>query len=326
MSNELTYFERQKLEWLLRTRLSLRRIAVFMRRAHSIISREIQRNGHTRITYRADVAQRRHEERKHEKQKGKLDTNPQLRQYVEDRLRDDWSPEQIAGRLKECPPPELHGLRVSHESIYYWVYEKACKHRKLYKHLRTHRLKRRRVGYRKSRKVCIPSRISIHRRPNVVHEKLRYGDWESDTVEFQKKKGNPYLSVQYERKSQLVRIHRMEQKTAEETKNAIIQSIESVLPELCKTITFDNGSEGVLHADLITMFNVDTYFCDPYSPWQKGGVENTNKLIRQYFPRKTDMTSVSHAEIRKVEDRLNNRPRKSLNYQTPNEVINKVVL
>ncbi len=326
MSNELTYYERQKLEWLLRTKQSLRKLAPVMRRTHSILSREIQRNGYSRKTYRADTAQRRHEERKHKKHTGKLDKHPELKKYVEDRLCEDWSPEQIAGRLKEYPPTELKGLCISHESIYYWIYEKSLKHKKLYTHLRTNRSKRKKVGNRKSKKIAIPSRVSIHERPDTINEKVRYGDWESDTVEFQKNKQNPYLSVQYERKSQLVRIHKVPNKTAEETKEALIQTAESIPRELFKTITFDNGKEGVLHTDIQEMFNINTYFCDPFSSWQKGGVENMNKLIRQYLPRNIDMKTITNANILQIQERLNSRPRKGLNYQTPNEVINKVVL
>lgn len=288
MSNELTYYERQKLEWLLRTRQSLRKIAKVMLRVHSIILREIQRNGYTRKTYRADIAQKRSEERKHKKHIGKLDKNTVLREYIEDKLKEDWSPEQIAGRLKKYPPVHCGGLCISHESIYYYVYEKSEKYKRLYKHLRTERKRRKYHGKRKSKKVTIPSRISIHERPDTINTRVRYGDWESDTVEFTKKDHNAFLSVQYERKSQLVRIHKMMQKTAKETKESLINTAESVPRELFKSITFDNGTEGVLHKDIQEIFDIETYFCDPFASWQKGGVENMNKLIRQYLPRKIE--------------------------------------
>lgn len=323
MSNKLTYFERQKLEWLLKTSQSLRQIAKIIRRDHGILSKEIKRNGFIRKTYRADIAQRRYEERTHKKHKGKLDKHPELKKYVEDKIKLDWSPEQIAGRLKK---DNILGLTISHESIYYYIYEKSEKHKKLYKHLRTFRQKRRKVGTRHNKKTAIPSRISIHKRPDDINNKLRYGDWESDTVEFKRKRNNIYLSVQYERKSQLVRIHKMENKSALETKEALLKTIESIPKEIIKSITFDNGSEGSKHIEVKNMFNIETYFCDPFSSWQKGGVENMNKLIRQYLPRNIDTTNVSDRDIYEVQERLNNRPRKGLNYKTPNEVINKVVL
>jgi len=327
MSNELTYYERQKLEWLLRTSQSLRQIAKIMLRTHSALSKEINKNSlGDRKKYRANTAQRKSEIRKHKQRRGKLDKYPELKQYVEDRLLEDWSPEQIVGRLQVAPPLVVSGLHISHESIYHYIYEKSDKYKKLYKHLRTNRKKRKKIGNRKYKKTAIPSRISIHDRPEIINDKLRYGDWESDTVEFQKKKGNPYLSVQYERKSQLVRIHKVPNKTAEETKNALIQTAESVPRELFKTVTFDNGSEGAKHLELKDYYDdIETYFCDPFSSWQKGGVENMNKLIRQYLPRNINMLEVTHKQIELIQERLNSRPRKSLNYLTPNEVINKVV-
>jgi len=326
MSNELTYYERQKLSWLLRTRQSLRAIAKVMRRDVSILSREIRRNGDTREKYRADVAQRKHEQRRHKKRRGKLEQCPALRAYVELKLREDWSPEQIAGRLRASPPKELGGSTISHESIYEWIYEKAEKHTYLYTHLRTHRQKRRKQGKRKGHNMTIPSRISIHERPHMINEKIRYGDWESDTVEFQRGRKNPYLSVQYERKSQLVRTHKLKNKSADETTNALIHTAESVPHDLFQTITFDNGTEGAGHTILRDMFEVDTYFCDPFASWQKGGVENMNKLIRQYLPRSTNMHDITDQDLLKIQERLNSRPRKSLNYLSPNEVIQKVLL
>lgn len=323
MSNELTFYDREKLQYWLRTKKSLRDIAKVMRKNHTVISREILRNSSGRKKYRADVAQRMCDKRKHKQHTSKLDKYPVLRQYVEEKLCEDWSPEQIAGRLKNYLPDELKGLCISHESIYYWICEKADKHKKLYKHLRTHRLKRKKWGKRKSKKVTIPGRISIHDRPKTIDEKRRYGDWESDTVEFVRKQKNPYLSVQYERKSQLVRIHKVPDKTAEETKEALIKTIESLPYDLFRTVTFDNGSEGALHTKLQEMFEIDTYFCDPYSSWQKGGVENANKLIRQYLPRKTNMRTITGEDIKQIQERLNSRPRKGLNYLTPNEVIHK---
>jgi len=321
MSNEITYFERQKLEYLLRTKMSIRAIAEVIRRTHSSLSEEIRNNGDNRKKYRADIAQRKHDERKHQKRRGKLEQYPALRAYVESKLREDWSPEQIAGRLRASRLEGVEELTISHESIYEWIYEKAEKHKKLYTHLRTHRSKRRKHGKRKGKKVTIPSRISIHERPEYIDEKTRYGDWETDTVEFTRGRKNPYLSVQYERKSQLVRIHKLANKSAEETTNALIHTAESVPHDLFRTVTFDNGTEGAGHIILRELFNIDTYFCDPYSSWQKGGVENMNKLIRQYLPRSTNMHDITEQDILKIQERLNSRPRKSLNYLTPNEVI-----
>lgn len=324
MSNELTFYERQKLQLWLRTKQSIRKIAKIISKDHSVIIREIKRNSGGRAKYRADIAQRLCDRRKHQKHFGKLDKNPQLKEFVENRLIENWSPEQIAGRLKTVSIKSL--TTISHESIYYYIYEKSEKYKRLYIHLRTNRSKRKKQGKRKSHKLAIPGRISIHERPDIISQKERYGDWESDTVEFMRKKNNPYLSVQYERKSGLVRLHKMAHKTAEETKDALIGTAESVPAYLFKTITFDNGKENAKHMELRDYYpNIVTYFCDSFSSWQKGGVENMNKLIRQYLPKKTDMRELKEADLLAIQEQLNDRPRKSLNYLTPNEVINKVV-
>lgn len=328
MSNELTFYERQKLEFWLKRKLSLREIAKkLMLRDHSVIAREIKRNANgNRKKYKADIAQKLSENRKHKKKTGKLDKYPNLKDYVEQKIKDDWSPEQIAGRLKKHPLFELQGLTISYESIYYWIYEKSEKHKKLYKHLRNNREKRRKQGRRKSDKIAIPERISIHDRPKEIDKKERYGDWESDTVEFSRKKKNPFLSVQFERKSQLARLHLMKNKTSEKTRDAVIKTIESLPQELTLSFTFDNGSEGVKHTEVKDLFpHLETYFCDPFCSWQKGGVENLNKLIRQYLPRGVNLDNITDKDIYEIQEKLNNRPRKLLKYLTPNEIIQKVV-
>lgn len=321
MSNDLTFYDRQMLEYWLRTQMSLRDIGKAMRRAHSILSREIDRNGDgDRKKYRADTAQRRHEKRKRAKHKGKLDKYPELKEYVVNGLRSDWSPEEIAGRLKTESTLET----ISHESIYHYIYERDGRYENLFQHLRQAQPKRRRQHAGKRCKLPIPERKSIHQRPAYVDDRKRYGDWESDSVLFSKQK--TVLSVQSERKSRLVRMHKAANKSAEETTNALVKTAESMPEELFKTITFDNGMENVRHIEIKKKYDIETYFCDPFASWQKGGVENANKLIRQYLPRKTDLAKLTDKDIYDIQEKLNNRPRKCLNYQTPNEVIHKVVL
>lgn len=323
MSNELTIYDRQKLQFWLRSKMSLRRIAKEMCKDHSIIIREINRNSSGRDKYRADTAQRLCDKRKHKQHKGKLDKYPNLKKYVEEQLKEGYSPEQIEGVLKKQPPPETTGIVISHESIYLWIYEKSKKHKKLYTYLRRGRSKRRKRGKRRQQKIANLSKNSIHKRPESINERIRFGDWEADTVEFKKRDNNPYLSVLYERKSHIVRINKIARKTADETNNAIIKSIESFPKDMFKTITFDNGSEFAKHGEIKEMFEIDTYFCDPYCSWQKGGVENINGLIRQYFPRNVNMNEITNEQIYEVQEHLNNRPRKSLNYLSPNEFILK---
>lgn len=164
----------------------------------------------------------------------------------------------------------------------------------------------------------ITERISIKERPLMINGRERYGDWESDSMIFSQQRS--ILSVQFERKSKLIRIRKLPNKTAEETKYALINTAESVPTHLFKSITFDNGGEGALHHEIKKDYDIETYFCDPYCSWQKGGVENSNKLLRQYLPRSIRLENLTDRDIYEIQEKLNNRPRKSLNYSTPNEV------
>lgn len=324
MSNNLKFYERQKLEYWLRTKLSIRKIAIIMRRDHSVIVRELGRNGgKDRKKYRADIAQRIFEKRQHKQRKGKLDKYPELKKYVVEGLKKDWSPDVIAGRIKEDNPKILSGKTISHESIYNYIYNKDGRWEGLYKYLCQGKSKRQKRYSRKSSKLSILERVPIHQRPECVNERERYGDWESDSMIFSKQK--TALSVQSERKSKLIRMHKIKNKTAEETNNAIIKTVESMPKELLFTMTFDNGTENAKHTEIKKEYEIETYFCDTYAAWQKGGVENANKLIRRYLPRKTDLSQLSDRDIYDIQEKLNNRPRKCLNYQTSNEVIKKVV-
>lgn len=324
MSNSLTFYDRQMLEYWLRSSQSMRAIARILRRDHTVLVRELARNGSgDRKKYRADVAQRLFEKRIYKQHKGKLDKCKELKEYVVEGLKKEWSPDVIAGRLKADRPKELVGQTISHESIYHYIYNKEGRYEGLYKYLRQGKRKRHKLHARKANKLPIVERISIHQRPLVVGERSRFGDWESDSVIFSKQK--TALSVQTERKSRLIRIHKVVNKTAEETKFALIKTIESLPGELFKTITFDNGGEGARHTEIRREYNVNTYFCDPFASWQKGGVENANKLIRQYLPRDTDLSKLTDRDIYLIQEKLNDRPRRCLGYRSPNEVINEVV-
>ena len=324
MSNNLTYYDRQQLEYWLRTKQSMREIGRIIKRDHSVLVRELKRNSDgDRRKYRADTAQRLFEKRIYKQHRGKLDKYPELKEYVTKGLKDELSPDVIAGCLKTECPIELLGKTISHESIYHYIYNKDGRYEGWYKYLRQAKNKRQKRHERKTRKLPIVERISIHQRPAIVDNRTRYGDWESDSVIFSKQKFA--LSVQSERKSKLIRMHKVINKTAEETKYALIKTIESLPSEMFKTITFDNGGEGAKHTEIKNEYSIETYFCDPFSSWQKGGVENANKLIRYYLPRSTDLSKLTDREIYDIQEKLNNRPRKCLNYKSPNEVINKVV-
>lgn len=316
MSNELTIYDRQKLQYWLRTKQSLREIAQLVRKDHSVLSREIRRNGGDRRKYRADTAQALANKRRHQKRRGKLDKHPELKEFVVNHLKSDWSPDEIAGRLKQA----LGSETISHESIYNYIYNRSEKWEKLFLLLPQRRPRRRQRGGRKHRKIRIPERKSIRFRPMVVNERKRYGDWESDNIEFKRTMTKGAVSVQLERKSGLVRVHKVAgKKNPANTLDALIKTRESIPDELFKTITFDNGFENYRHREL----GVDTYFCKPFASWQKGSVENVNKLLRRYLPRDTPLDTLTDDDIHRIQEKLNDRPRKRLHYRTPNEVINE---
>lgn len=323
MSNDLTFYERQRLQFWLRTKQSLRNVARLMRKDHSVISREIARNSSRgRSGYRADLAQAQTERRRHAKRKGKLERHASLKEYVVNRLHEDWSPEQIAGRLRQASNNETEGETVSHETIYNYIYTKADKWEQLYRLLPQRRVKRRKWGGRRVKKDIIPDRIPITERPAVIDERKRLGDWESDTLEFKRTATKGAVSVQCERKAGLIRLHKLNRrKSPEDTLEALISTFESVQPDLAKSCTLDNGTENYHHAKLCAICNLDTYFCRAYAAWQKGSVENANKLLRRYLPKHTELDNLSDADLHDIQEKLNNRPRKRLNYKTPNEVV-----
>ena len=318
---QLTYYEREQIESFKRRNWPHRKIARELSRDHKCINDEVKRNSSPYLKYTAHSAQCAYELRKRFKYKRKLEKyeNKELCEHVIEKICKDWSPEQISGHLKKYDPLG-NGKTISHESIYQYIYNGEGKYKQLFVHLRNKQYKRKPKQTRKIQtKIKIENRISIHERPEIVKEKNRIGDWEDDSMLFSKQK--TVLAVQHERSSLLCRIQKLPDKTAEEHENAVITSIESLPIELWKTITRDNGMENVKHCQTLEIFGIQSYFCDNYASWQKGGVENTNKLIRQYLPRKTNMSKISNDDIHFIQERLNNRPRKKLNYLTPNEFI-----
>lgn len=318
----ITYEERKIIERELLDRKKFRQIAKLLGRDHTVVSREVRVNSGPHMPYCADRAQLYADRRKTGKQKGRIAENEALRNVIIGKLRDEWSPDQIGGWLREeCEDPP--GF-ASYETIYKYIYSPEGRAERLWLHLRTGRHKRVCHGARRSRCDGIPDRVSIHERPEGIGMKERYGDWESDSVD-SPRTGKGGLSSHYERKSQACRLHRLLSKRAEETKEALAKTRDSLPDHLFLSVTFDNGSENARHGELKREFGIETYFCDPCCSWQKGGVENLNKLIRQYFPKKTDFSRVSEEAIHAVQEKLNNRPRKSLNYRSPNQVISELV-
>jgi transposase, IS30 family len=317
---EITLYERERIEVYLRMKKKKSWIARKLSRDYSIIKREIKRNSGQVLPYIAKDAQYYAERRRKKTNVRKMEKwqNEKLAEYVKLLLLDGWSPEEIAGRLKEHPPQEVRGCKdkaVSYESIYNWIYEGEGRFGGLYKKLRRKQKKRKKQFARKQRvKTIIKERVGIEKRPGVVEKRERIGDWETDSVIFS---GKSILSVQMERKTKLCRIHKCEDKSAAASEEALRDSIESLPRNFWLTITRDNGSENVLHHET----EVPSFFCNTYCSWQKGGVENLNGLIREYFPKKSNLDKVEESYVYAIQEKLNNRARKALNFLTPNEVL-----
>ena len=292
------------------TGLSLRKIAVSVGKDVSSISREISRNTGGR-GYRFNQADNKAIERRSEASHAPKKLRDELKEIIRERLLEDWSPEQISGRLK------LEDKAISHETIYQYVWRDKRAGGKLYKHLR-HRGKR--YNKRSSGKAgrgCIPDRVDIAERPSIVESKSRIGDWEGDTIIGAKHKGAIVSYV--DRHSKFTLLKKIDRKMANLVVQATLDKMTD-LPHPIRTITYDNGKEFASHKDIASALNTSCYFATPYHSWERGLNEHTNGLVRQYLPKSTEFTGVSDDEIQAIENRLNNRPRKVLEYKTPFEV------
>ena len=311
----LTQNERIWIGFWKRLGKSGREIADLVGRDHTVVNRELRRNT-DRLGYSPERAATYAARRVAAHSRTKLSKDPRLKEWVVERLEDDWSPEEVAGRLAKYPPKHLRGRSISMETIYQFIYSEEGRELGLWRHLRRSQPRRQSRGMRRTRPPLIQERTSIHDRPEEVNERTTPWHWESDSIVGP---GQPALSVQEERLSRLSRLHKVANKTADETLVAIERTVDSVPAGTIATMTFDNGGEGARHTELRSRYDIATYFADPYKSWQKGSVENTNGLIRQYFPKRTNFAAVTDEQVKFVEDRLNNRPRKRLDYLTPNE-------
>lgn len=274
----------------------------------SSISRELRRNRGQR-SYRPGLAQELACARRRATHRPRL--SEQTWALVESLLRLEWSPEQITGRLK------LEGREaVSHERIYQHVYADKRLGGTLHLHLRCRRERRKRYG-KHSRRGQIAGRVGIEKRPRVVEARRRIGDWEADTVVGRRGRG-ALLSL-VERKSKLLRLRWVERKGAEEVAEASLAALGPLAGKVL-TLTSDNGGEFARHAEIAAGLGARFYFARPHASWERGVNENTNGLLRQYFPKWADFAAITEAEVELVMGRLNERPRKTLGYRTPNEV------
>ncbi len=309
----LSYEERVELGRLRHQGASSSAIAEQLGRPRSSIDREIARNVNKDGAYNPDTAQRRYEARR--RRGSILDHVLQLQQFVVDQLHENWTPEQIAGWLKGGNEKQLPS--ISHETIYAWIYSTGQRANKLWKLLPWHRAKR---GFRPARKAksLIPDRKSIHQRDEAINERCEGGHWEGDLMIC--KRTRPVL-VLTERKSRFTIIARLKSKNAEHTATTIMDIFRQLDPSLRQSITFDNGTEFARHSLLREALKMNTWFCDAYASWQKGGVENMNGRLRRDLPRRTNIDAMSDEDIAEINLMHNLTPRKCLNFKTPAQAL-----
>jgi IS30 family transposase len=307
MAGHLTLEERTFLYRLKKDGRSNAEIARLMGRDRSTIYRELKRNTGAR-GYRPKQAHRLAKQLRQPCRKpSKLD-DPVIRQYVQERLKRRWSPDQIAGRMRRDFPRQPRRW-VSRQTIYNWINTKAVGWKPLL----------RRGGRPPERRGQLAGCVRIDGRPDVINERRRYGDWEGDTI-VGKGRRNALVTL-VERKSGYLRAGRADDLRAATTTDVTRRRMKDLPASLRRSVTFDNGKEFADHGRITQTLGMDVYFALPYRSWQRGTNENTNGLLRQFFPKGTDFARVSHQEVARVERLLNERPRKRLGYRTPSELL-----
>jgi len=307
MSQQLTVEERERVAQFWNQGLSKAEIGRRLNRHRSTIGRELARNGDG-ATYWASAAQQKARGRRRRRPR-KLD-EPELNQFVRDKLIRYWSPEQIAGRLGRDFPPRR---RLSHTTIYRWIARNPD---------RQHWESFLRFGRRRQepeRRGKLPARAEIAGRPSIVDERRRFGDWEGDTVVGKQRRGG--LVTLVDRKSGFALVAKVQRLKARNVARSATRQLGALPPGLRHTATFDNGKEFANHSRISQATSVDIYFARPYHAWERGCNESFNGLLRQFFPKGTDFTGISPLEVKHVRNLLNDRPRKRLGYRTPREVL-----
>ncbi len=317
----LTLTEREELSRALVIGNSIRSVATSLGRSPSTISREIKRNG-GRNKYRANQAEQAAWVRAHRPKICKLVENLSLARIVASKLKLEWSPVQISGWLKRIHPANKND-HVSHETIYRSLYIQArgALKKELLQHLRrTRSMRRSRHHTQKTNNHGrINGTVSISERPKSVEDREVAGHWEGDLISGS---NNSHIATLVERHSRYVMLARLEGKDTKTVINALIKQANKLPRRLYKSLTWDRGKEMAAHKRFTLATNINVYFCDPQSPWQRGSNENMNGLLRQYFPKGTDLSRYSQAKLNAVARRLNERPRKILNFETPVERFN----
>ena len=320
----LTVAEREEISRALMAGQSMRSIAARLGRAPSTISREIGRNG-GRDGYRATLADQAAWERALRPKLCKLAKNRVLAGVVADMLRMLWSPEQIAGWRQHTYPHD-QDLHVSHETIYRspFIQARGALKKELLEHLRRTRGMRRSRSYTQKTAIHgqIVDAVSISERPASVDDRAVPGHWEGDLVFGS---GNSQIATLVERQTRYVMLLKLEGKDSQTVVNALIKNARKLPQELYKSLTWDRGTEMHGHKRFTLATDIQVYFCDPQSPWQRGSNENTNGLLRQYLPKGIDISGYSQAKLNSIARQLNERPRKTLGFQTPAERFSECV-
>jgi transposase, IS30 family len=307
MACHLTFQEREFLYRLKKEKKSKTEIATLMGRDRSTIYRELNRNSGRR-GYRPKQAQRLVDERRRSSRRTcKMDA-PEVHQYVQDKLEKRWSPDQIAGRVRRDFPRRRQRW-LSRQTIYNWIHTRAI-----------HWLPWLRRGGRPAEKRGkLSDVVRIDGRPDVINHRRRYGDWEGDTIVGKGRRSA--LLTMVERKSGYARIGRADDLKAATTTRVAQRRMNDLPVALRRSVTFDNGKEFAEHRRLTARLGLEVYFAKPYRSWQRGTNENTNGLLRQFFPKGTDFTQFSHRQVACVEQLLNERPRRRHDYRTPAEIL-----
>ena len=316
--------EREEISRSVATGLSIRSIAAMLGRAPSTVSREIKRNGDQK-GYRATQADSAAWQRAHRPKVCKLAENRALACIVADKLRMLWSPEQIAGWLKHTHPCD-ENQHVSHETIYrsLFIQARGALKKELMQHLRRTRVMRRSRHHTQKTAIHgqIVDAVSISERPACVEDRAVPGHWEGDLVFGS---GNSQIATVVERQTRYVMLVKLDGKDSQTVVNALIKNARKLPQELYKSLTWDRGTEMHGHKRFTLATDIQVYFCDPRSPWQRGSNENTNGLLRQYMPKGIDISNYSQVQLNAIARQLNERPRKTLDFKTPAEMFSQSV-
>jgi transposase, IS30 family len=299
---------------------TLEEIAEEVGRSPATISRELRRNKSSKGIYLATEAGKQAKARKSKAHQRTRIPNEWTRQYIEDKIiQDQWTPEQISGRLK------LEHLEhyVSYETIYQYIYNEKPELGLYLPRKRCRRLPKSKLRKTKGSKIL--DRVSIKERPPEVEERKEFGHFEADCV-VSSRKGKGALLTMTERLSRYTIIAKLEEKTSSQTNLALSFQLSAYPKDLLKSITYDNGLEFAGHKEVNNVYDLTSYFCEPYHSWEKGTVENRNGVIRYYFPKGTDFSKITEEQIKYVQDKINNRPMKLLGFRTPKEVHDEMVL